>query len=42
MDRQVQGGSQFALGFGGLIMEYLYIPLKLKGELVKSGVGCNW
>ena len=26
----------------GQVMEYLYIPTGIKGEMVRSGVDCHW
>ena len=26
----------------GQVMEYTYIPIRIKGEMVRSGVDCHW
>jgi hypothetical protein len=30
------------IGIGRQLMKYKYIPTRIKGELVRSGVGCDW
>jgi hypothetical protein len=39
---ELVGKFKMVAGDKGQVMAYMYIPTGIKGELVRSGVDCDW